>query len=90
MKKYFVTEGNSNNYMGLNYMVKSVIDVKYLETAKKEFSDAQFVNLGELYTTLDNADGAGVQIVLSKYALAFEGVLKGKYPEAQVVKYKSF
>ncbi|MBB5888195.1 hypothetical protein [Lactovum miscens] len=35
MKEYFVTEGNSNNYAGLNYMFKSVIDVKYYEEAKK-------------------------------------------------------
>ncbi|MCL9638858.1 hypothetical protein ABUK63_03500 [Lactococcus lactis] len=90
MKNYFVTEGSSNNYIGLNYMVKSVIDARYLETAKTELSDFEFVNLGELYTSLGNDDGAEVKIVLSKYALAFGAVLQGKYPKAKIVKYKTF
>ncbi len=87
MKEYFVTEGNSNNYVGLNYMFKSVIDAKYFEEAKKRF-EAQFVNLGELYRLLGNEDGTSTTIILSKYSSPFDKILKAKYPKAKIEYYK--
>ena len=83
MKKYYVTD---NEGLGLqaSQFINAHYRGDYLAAAKQRVTDAEFVQLNALYQLLKGSDGTDVEIIVSKFAKAWESALKQKFPAAKI------
>lgn len=68
------------------YYLKNVGNLGYAGITKNKENDSEVkeVYLDNLFSELDNSDGEGHKIYLSKFMKSYKKVVKDRYPKAKV------